>query len=152
MPAIHPFLWYNGQAEEAANLYVSIFKNAKIISVQRQGANGPVAGVTFEIEGQRLVAFNGGPMYTFTPAISLYVDCKTQAEVDELWDKLLAGGGTPNRCGWLADKFGVSWQIIPSILTDLLNNANPVIAQKAVQAMLQMAKIDIAALQRATAA
>ena len=155
MQKITPFLWFNGHAEEAMNFYVSIFKNSKTGKVRRYGEGGPapagtVMSATFELEGIQFHAFNGGPAFTFTPAISLFVDCQTQAEVDELWEKLSAGG-EPGRCGWLKDKFGVSWQIIPAALGEALNNPDPVKSKKAMEAMMQMTKIDIAALQRAQA-
>jgi predicted 3-demethylubiquinone-9 3-methyltransferase (glyoxalase superfamily) len=151
---ITPFLWFDADAEEAVNFYVSIFKNSKVLSVTRCGDAGPgpkgsVLTMTFQLEGQQFYALNGGPMYKFTPAISLFVDCKTQAEVDELWDKLCEGGGRPIQCGWLEDKFGLSWQIIPSVLMELLNDKDPQRSQRAMKAMMQMVKIDIETLQRA---
>src|ERR1051326_7211615 len=109
MQKINPFLWFDNQAEEAANFYVSIFKNSKVLSTM-PGPNGTVMGVSFQLEGQEFKALNGGPQFQFTPAISLFVNCETQAEVDELWSKLTAGGGKPGRCGWLTDKYGLSWQ------------------------------------------
>src|SRR5262249_6221141 len=126
MQKITPFLWFDKEAEEAANFYVSVFNNSKIVSVGRYGDAGPgpkgtAMSVTFELEGQRFFALNGGPRYTFTPAISLFVNCETQDEVDALWDKL-CDGGKPNRCGWLTDKYGLSWQIIPSVLGNLLQS------------------------------
>ena len=150
MQKITPFLWFDGTAEEAMNFYVSIFKNSKAGKVRRQGADGPVMSATFELEGVQFHAFNGGPAFTFTPAISLFVDCQTQAEVDALWEKLSAGG-EKCRCGWLKDKFGLSWQIIPTALGEALNNPDPVKSRKAMEAMMQMTKIDIAALERAQA-
>jgi predicted 3-demethylubiquinone-9 3-methyltransferase (glyoxalase superfamily) len=154
MQKITPFLWFNDQAEEAMNFYVSIFKNSKIGNVTRYGDAGPgpkgsVMSATFHLDGQDFYALNGGPMFSFTPAISLFVDCETQQEVDELWDKLLEGGGVPNQCGWLQDKFGLSWQIIPKALGQMLGDKNPAKANAAMQAMLQMTKIDIAGLKRA---
>ena len=153
MQKITPFLWFNGQAEEAANFYVSIFKNSKIVRVSRGGEGGPGAkgsamSASFQLEGQDFIALNGGPQFTFTPAISLYVNCETQAEVDDLWEKLSAGG-EPGRCGWLKDKFGVSWQIIPSILGKLLGDPDPAKSKRALSAMLQMNKLDIHVLQQA---
>jgi predicted 3-demethylubiquinone-9 3-methyltransferase (glyoxalase superfamily) len=153
MQKITPFLWFNDNAEEAMNFYVSIFKNSKVGGVSRYGEVGPgpkgsVMSATFQLEGQEFMALNGGPHYKFTPAISLYVNCETQAEVDELWEKLSAGGRT-DRCGWLQDKFGLSWQIIPSALPRLLGDKNPAKAQRAMQAMLQMDKIDIKKLEEA---
>lgn len=156
MPKITPFLWYNTQAEEAMNLYVAIFKNSRAGHIGRSpaappGANG-VMSVTFEIEGQRFMALNGGPAHPFTPAISLFVDCETQQEVDDLWSKLTEGGGKPGHCGWLTDKFGLSWQIIPKGLGQMLSDPDPARAQRVLQAMLQMSKIDIGGLKRAYAA
>jgi predicted 3-demethylubiquinone-9 3-methyltransferase (glyoxalase superfamily) len=153
MQKITPFLWYDGQAEEAVNFYVSIFKNSKVVSVARYGDGGPgpkgsVMTAAFQLEGQDFVALNGGPQYKFTPAISFVVSCETQAEVDELWEKLSAGG-RKDRCAWLTDKFGVSWQIVPTILSKLLQDKDPEKAKRVMQAMLQMDKIDIARLQQA---
>jgi predicted 3-demethylubiquinone-9 3-methyltransferase (glyoxalase superfamily) len=156
MQKIVTFLWYDTQAEEAANFYVSIFKNSKIGKISRYGEGGPgpkgsVMGVTFQLEGQEFFALNGGPHFKFTPAISLFVNCETQEEVDELWAELSAGGRA-DRCGWLQDKYGLSWQIIPKVLGELLGNKDPQIAQRAMQAMLKMSKIDIRALQQAAGA
>jgi predicted 3-demethylubiquinone-9 3-methyltransferase (glyoxalase superfamily) len=153
MQKITPFLWFNDNAEEAMNFYASIFKNSKVGSVSRYGEGGPgpkgsVMSATFSLEGQEFMALNGGPHYKFTPAISLYVNCETQAEVDELWEKLSAGG-RKDRCGWLQDKFGLSWQIIPSALPRLLGDKDPAKAQRAMQAMLQMDKIDVKKLEDA---
>ena len=154
MQAITPFLWYNGQAEEAANLYTSIFKDSQIVDLKRWGAGGPapagsVMSATVRLRGQEFILFNGGPMYQFTPAVSLFVSCQTQAEVDELWDKLSAGGEI-QRCGWLKDKFGVSWQIIPDVLMELLHDKDAEKSKRVMQAMLQMKKIDIQGLKRAS--
>ena len=153
MQKITPFLWFDGNAEEAANFYISIFKNSKMGKISRYGEAGPgpkgsAMSVTFQIEGQEFFALNGGPQFKFTPAISFFVDCKTQEEVDDLWEKLSAGGRT-DRCGWLQDKFGVSWQIIPTVLGQLLGDKDPQRAKRAMQAMLQMTKIDINKLQEA---
>ena len=137
MQKVTPFLWFDGQAEEAAKFYVSLFKNSKLLS--------PTA---FQLDGQEFIAFNGGPHFTFTPAISLFVNCETQQEVDELWEKL-SEGGEKVRCGWLKDKFGVSWQIIPSILGKLLYDKDPEKSARVRNAMLQMTKIDIEGLKRA---
>jgi predicted 3-demethylubiquinone-9 3-methyltransferase (glyoxalase superfamily) len=150
---ITPFLWFDGNAEEAMNLYVSIFKNSKVVSVTRYGDAGPgpkgtVMSATFQLEGQQFYALNGGPQYKFTPAISLFVSCETQKEVDELWNKLSAGGHK-DRCGWLQDKYGLSWQIIPSVLGKMLGDKNPRKSQNVMKAMLQMDKIDIAKLKQA---
>ena len=153
MQKIVPFLWFDGKAEEAMSFYVSIFKNSKVLSVTRYGAAGPgpkgtVMSATFQLEGQQFYALNGGPQFKFTPAISLFVNCQTQEEVDELWGKFSEGGVT-NQCGWLQDKYGVSWQIIPSVLGELLGDKNPAKAGAVMKAMLQMRKIDIKGLQRA---
>jgi predicted 3-demethylubiquinone-9 3-methyltransferase (glyoxalase superfamily) len=153
MQKITPFLWFDGKAEEAANFYTSIFKNSKILNLARYGEAGPgprgsVMLVTFQIEGQQFMALNGGPQYTVSPAISFFVDCETQAEVDGLWEKLTAGGGEV-QCGWLRDKFGVSWQIIPRALMELMQDKDPVKSQRVFKAMMQMIKIDIEGLKRA---
>jgi predicted 3-demethylubiquinone-9 3-methyltransferase (glyoxalase superfamily) len=150
---ITPFLWFDGKAEEAANFYVSVFRNAKVVSVTRYGQAGPgpkgsVMSAVFQLEGQQFHALNGGPQFKFSPAISLFVDCETQQEVDELWERLSAGGKT-NRCGWLDDKFGLTWQIIPKILVKLLRDKDAGKANAVMQAMLKMGKLDIAGLQRA---
>lgn len=155
MQRITTFLTFNNQAEEAVNLYVSIFPNSRILSINRYGEGAPVpAGtaisITFELEGQPFTALNGGPHFTFSDGISLFVSCQSQEEVDELWEKLSAGG-SPGPCGWLKDKFGVSWQIIPTALGELLGDPDPAKAQRVMQAMLQMSKIEIAGLQRAYA-
>ena len=144
MQKITPFLWFNDKAEEAINFYVSIFKNSKVGRVTRYGDAGPgpkgsVMSATFQLDGQDFFALNGGPHYTFTPAISLFVNCETQQEVDELWEKLSAGG-RKDRCGWLQDKYGLSWQIIPSVLGEMLGDKDPEKAKRVVQAMLQMEK------------
>jgi predicted 3-demethylubiquinone-9 3-methyltransferase (glyoxalase superfamily) len=153
MQKITPFLWFNNNAEEAMNHYTSIFKNSKIVSVSRYGDAGPgpkgtVMTGTFEIEGQQFYVLNGGPHFKFTEAISLFVNCETQDEVDELWEKL-SEGGEESRCGWLKDKFGLSWQIVPAILGKLLNSPDKEKSKRAMQAMMQMGKLDIAALQKA---
>jgi len=146
MPKITTFLWFDGNAEEAINLYTSIFKNSKILSMSRVG--GEFFTATFELEGQQFMALNGGPMFKFTEAISLFVSCETQEEVDDLWTKLCEGG-SPGRCGWLKDKFGLSWQIIPTTLGRLLADKDAVKSQRVMQAMLQMGKLDIQKLQQA---
>lgn len=153
MQKITPFLWFDDKAEEAADFYVSIFKNSKIASLARYGEAGPrpkgsVMTVNFQLEGQDFIALNGGPLYTFSPAISFFVDCKTQQEVDELWEKLTVGG-SEIQCGWLKDKYGVSWQIIPSALMELMQDKDPVKSQRVFKAMLQMTKLDIEGLRRA---
>jgi predicted 3-demethylubiquinone-9 3-methyltransferase (glyoxalase superfamily) len=153
MQKITPFLWFNDNLEEAMNLYVSLFKNSKIVSVNRSGEAGPgskgkVMSATFELDGQQFLALNGGPHFTFTPAISMFVNCETQDEIDELWEKLSAGG-EKSRCGWLKDKFGLSWQIVPSVLGDMLQDKNPQKSKNTMQAMLQMGKLDIEKLWQA---
>jgi len=142
MKKITPFLWFDTQAEEAMNFYVSIFKNSKVLSASP-------ASVNFELEGQEFIGFNAGPEFKFNESISFFVDCKTQAEVDELWNKLIADGGEESRCGWLKDKYGLSWQIIPSALGELMGDKDPEKAQRVVQAMLKMNKIIIADLEKA---
>jgi predicted 3-demethylubiquinone-9 3-methyltransferase (glyoxalase superfamily) len=150
MQKIRTFLWFDDNAEEAMKFYVSIFKNSKIGDTTRlDGPDGKVITGTFQLEGQEFMALNGGPQFPFTEAISLFVDCKDQQEVDELWAKLTSGGGSESQCGWLKDKFGVSWQIIPSGLGDLLGDKDPVRAKRAMDAMLAMKKIDLAGMQRA---
>src|SRR5438552_13297103 len=153
MQKITPFLWFDNNAEEAANFYVSIFNNSNIGSVRRYGEAGPgpkgsVMSVTFKLDGQEFFALNGGPQFKFTPAISLFVNCETQKEVDELWEKLSAGG-RKDRCGWLQDKYGLSWQIVPTTLEKLLGDKDPAKANRVMQAMMQMKKIDIKGLQQA---
>ena len=148
MQKITPFLWFNDNAEEAMNFYVSIFKNSKILNVSRYGEGGPapagmVMTASFQLEGQEYMVLNGGPHFKFTEAISLFVSCENQEEVDDLWTKLTADGGEESQCGWLKDKFGLSWQIIPKALGEALGNPDPAKAQRAMQAMLQMKKIDI---------
>lgn len=155
MQKITPFLWFEDQAEEAVNFYTSIFKNSKILDITRygEGAPGPagkVMTVAFELEGQEFTALNGGPQYKFTEAISFVVNCKTQKEVDDLWEKLTEGG-EEGPCGWLKDKFGVSWQIVPTALTEMLSDPNPSKAQRVMEAMLKMKKIEIPVLQQAYA-
>lgn len=149
MQKITPFIWFNDQAEEAMNLYAKVFKNAKIVSVSRAGDR--VHSGTVELEGLRFHCFNGGPHFKLTEAISLMVDCETQAEVDHLWTALTANGGREQQCGWLKDKFGVSWQITPRKLVQLLSDKDPARAQRAAAAMMKMKKIDIAELERAAA-
>lgn len=150
---ITPFLWFDNQAEEAANLYVSIFENSRVTGINRYGeaGHGPAGTamtVSFELEGQEFTALNGGPEFQFTEAISFFVNCESQAEVDELWEKLSAGG-EQGPCGWLKDKYGVSWQIVPTVLGELLSDPDRVRSQRVMQAMLQMKKLDINALKRA---
>jgi predicted 3-demethylubiquinone-9 3-methyltransferase (glyoxalase superfamily) len=153
---ITPYLWFNNNAEEAMNFYVSVFKNSRILNVSRYpegapGLAGTVMTATFQLEGQEFMVLNGGPEFKFNESISFLVDCKTQEEVDDLWAKLTADGGEESQCGWLKDKFGVSWQIIPQALSELLSDPDPVKAQSVMQAMLQMQKIDVAKLQAAYA-
>ena len=147
MKKITPFLWFDNQAEEAMNFYVSIFKNSKILSVA-PGPNGTVMSATFELEGQEFMALNAGPQFKFTEAISFFVNCETQAEVDELWGKLTEGG-EEGRCGWLKDKYGLSWQIIPSALSELMGDKDPVKAKRVMEAMLKMNKIETGLLKQA---
>jgi len=153
MQKITPFLWFDGQAEEAMNFYTSVFKNSKIGRVTRYGAAGPgpkgtVMSATFQLDGQDFMALNGGPQFKFTEAISLFVNCETQEEVDELWEKLSAGG-RKDRCGWLKDKFGLSWQIIPRALGEMLGDKDPEKSKRVMHAMLQMDKIDTKTLKQA---
>lgn len=155
MQKIRPFLWFDTQAEEAAKLYTSLFKNAKIGKTVRYGEGGPgpkgsVMTIEFELEGVAFIALNGGPHFKFSEAISLVVDCKSQAEVDELWEKL-SEGGAKSQCGWLKDRFGLSWQIIPTVLVELLSDPDAQKSKRVMEAMLQMTKIDIAKLQAAYA-
>jgi predicted 3-demethylubiquinone-9 3-methyltransferase (glyoxalase superfamily) len=148
MPTITPFLWFNDNAEAAMNFYASVFPNTKVLSTHR--AQGKVMSVEFEVEGQRFIGLNGGPLYTFTEAVSFFVSCETQAEIDRLWAALTADGGAPGQCGWLKDKFGVSWQIVPKTLGALLGGGgDSVRAGRVMQAMLQMKKLDLHQLQRA---
>ena len=146
MPKITPFLWFDDNAEEAMTHYVSIFKNSKIGSVSRAGDR--VISATFQLEGQDFMALNGGPVFKFTAAISLFVSCETQAEVDDLWEKLLVGG-SPQQCGWLKDKFGLSWQIIPKALGQMLGDPDPAKSKRVMAAMMKMVKIDIDGLKAA---
>lgn len=163
MQKITPYLWFDNKAEEAANFYVSVFSNrrtadgrgdSKILDVSRYGEAGPgtpgsAMTVTFQLEGQEFTALNGGPQYTFTDAISFLVSCETQDEVDELWEALTADGGEPGPCGWLKDRYGLSWQIIPTALGELLGDPDPERSQRVMKAMLEMKKIDIDGLRRA---
>jgi len=153
MQKITPFLWFDGKAEEAANFYTSIFKNSKIGKVNRYGNHGPgpkgtVMIATFQLDGQDFIALNGGPQFTFTPAISFVVNYETQEEVDDLWEKL-SEGGRKNRCGWLQDKFGVSWQIVPTALPKLMSDPDREKTSRVMQALMQMDKIDIKGLEEA---
>jgi len=153
MQKIIPFLWFDGNAEEAMNFYVSVFKNSKLGTITRSGdagagPKGTVITGTFQIDGQNFYALNGGPQFKFSSAISFFVNCETQQEVDELWEKLSAGGETM-QCGWLKDKFGVTWQIVPTILGELLHGKDAKKSQSAMKAMMQMTKLDIAKLKQA---
>ncbi|MCI0554774.1 MAG: VOC family protein [Anaerolineae bacterium] len=148
MKKITPFLWFDTQAEEAMNFYVSVFKNSKAGSVSR-GPDGKAFIVNFELNGQEFIGLNAGPQFKFNESVSFYVDCENQEEVDYYWEKLTADGGEESMCGWLKDKYGLSWQIIPKQLGELMGDPDPVKAQRVTQAMLQMQKIDVAGLQRA---
>ncbi len=147
MPSITPFLWFDTQAEDAMNLYTSTFKRSKVIAVNR--AQGKVMSVQFELEGQPFIGLNAGPQHSFNEAISFFVGCDTQQEIDELWVRLIADGGAPSRCGWLKDKFGLSWQIVPNTLGKMLSDSDAAKAQRAMHAMLQMDKLDMKRLQQA---
>ena len=156
MPKITPFLWFDSQAEEAARFYVSLFPNSRIRGIVRYGAAGPgpagaVMTVAFELNGFELTALNGGPQFPFTEAISLVATCDSQVEIDTLWEKLLAAGGRESRCGWLKDRYGLSWQVVPAALPELLGDKDAAKAQRAMRAMLGMVKLDIAALKKAHA-
>ena len=153
MQKITPFLWFDGNAEEAINFYVSIFKNSKVLSVARYGEAGPgpkgsVMTASFQLDGQEFVALNGGPQFKFTEAISFWVRCETQEEIDEMWEKLSAGGAK-SRCGWLKDKYGLSWQVVPPILGEMLQDKDAKKSQRVMAAMMQMDKIDISLLKKA---
>jgi predicted 3-demethylubiquinone-9 3-methyltransferase (glyoxalase superfamily) len=155
MSKISPCLWFDGQAEEAAAFYVSLFPNSRVDKVSRapadfpSGSAGDVLTVEFTLAGESYIGLNGGPLFKFTEAVSLSVDCADQAEVDRYWEALTADGGVPAPCGWVKDKFGLSWQIVPRRLTELMNDADPGRARRAMEAMLQMSKLDVAALERA---
>lgn len=156
MQKIVTYLWFDNQAEEAAHFYTSLFADSKVTEVSRYGEAGPgpagtVMVVTFQLAGQEFIALNGGPQFKFNEAVSLYVNCQTQQEVDELWGKLTADGGQEQPCGWLKDKYGLSWQIIPTALPELLNDPDPAKAKRVMEAMFQMTKIDIATLEAARA-
>jgi predicted 3-demethylubiquinone-9 3-methyltransferase (glyoxalase superfamily) len=156
MPKITPMLWFNDDAEEAAKLYTSLFPNSKITAITRYGDAGPgpkgsVMTVAFELDGQRFTALNGGPQFKFNESVSFVVDCKTQEEVDHYWNKLIEGGGEESQCGWLRDKFGLSWQITPTVLIELIQDPDPKKSQRVMAAMMTMRKIDIAALKKAYA-
>jgi predicted 3-demethylubiquinone-9 3-methyltransferase (glyoxalase superfamily) len=153
MQKITPFLWFDDQAEEAMNFYVSLFKNSKVVSITRYGDEGPgpkgtVMVASFQLDGQEFLALNGGPQFTFSPAVSFVVNCETQSEVDEFWEKL-SQGGEKNQCGWLQDKYGLSWQVVPTILSKLLQDKDAEKSGRVMKAMLQMTKIDINGLKQA---
>jgi predicted 3-demethylubiquinone-9 3-methyltransferase (glyoxalase superfamily) len=147
MPTVTPFLWFDTQAEEAMNFYTSIFKRSKVVSVNR--AQGKAVSVRFELEGQEFMALNAGPQFKFTEAISFFVGCESQQEIDELWAKLIADGGAPSRCGWLKDKFGLSWQVVPRALGRMLSDKDSAKSARVMNAMLQMDKLDQNRLQQA---
>jgi predicted 3-demethylubiquinone-9 3-methyltransferase (glyoxalase superfamily) len=155
MPKPYPCLWFNGQAEEAAQLYTRVFPDSRIENVSRSasdtpsGPKGMVLTVNFVLSGQRFMALNGGPDSTFNEAVSFVIDCRDQAEVDRYWDALVANGGSPGPCGWLKDRFGVSWQVVPKRLHELLEGPDPAAAERAMQAMLRMSKLDVAQLEAA---
>jgi predicted 3-demethylubiquinone-9 3-methyltransferase (glyoxalase superfamily) len=154
---ITPYLWFNGNAEEAVGFYTSVFAGSRVTKVARWGKGGPapegtVMNIAFELAGQSFIALNGGPQFPFTPAISLFVSCESQAEVDDFWAKLTAGGGKPGRCGWLEDRYGLSWQVVPVALVDLMSDPDPQASGRVAQALMTMQKIDLAELQRARAA
>jgi predicted 3-demethylubiquinone-9 3-methyltransferase (glyoxalase superfamily) len=154
MQKITPCLWFDGQGEEAAKFYVSIFPDSRIVDVMRWGEGGmrpkgTVLTVDFELQGQSFMALNGGPEYKFNPAISMSIDCKNQEEVDRYWSRLLEGGGAEVQCGWLTDKFGVSWQVVPSVLPKYLKDPDTAKADRVMAAMMKMVKLDVAAIQKA---
>ena len=154
MPKVSPFLWFDTQAEEAANFYVSLFPNSKVVSVSRYGDAGPgpkgsVMVVSFELDGLKVTALNGGPHYKLSEAFSFWVDCKNQEEVDHYWDKLIAGGGEPSVCGWLKDRFGLSWQVVPAILPQMLADPDRKKSARVMEAMMKMKKIEIPLLKKA---
>ena len=155
MQRITPFLWFNDQAEAAANFYVSVFKNSKIKGISHYtgeepiGQKGSVMTVNFELDGQEFVALNGGPKFPFTEAVSFLINCETQEEIDYYWEKLTADGGEEVQCGWLADKFGLSWQVVPAKISQWITDADPVRSGRVMQVVMQMKKLDLAAMQRA---
>jgi len=151
---ITPFLWYDNQAEEAANFYVSIFKNSRILGVTRYGKSGPgpegtVLTAAFKLEGQKFTALNGGPRFTFNESVSFVVNCETQEEIDYFWEKLSSDGGQESQCGWLKDKFGLSWQVVPTILPELITSKDAKKSERVMQALMQMKKLDLAKLKQA---
>lgn len=152
---IHPFLWFDGQAGQAADFYLGLFRNSRLLRTQRWAMDTPgakkgdVLAVDFELEGERFTALNGGPNFQFTPAVSFLVDCDDQAEIDRLWDGLLSGGGRPMQCGWLVDRFGVTWQVVPGVLREWMMDPDEEKARRTSLAMMAMVKLDIEALRRA---
>jgi len=151
---ITPFLWYDNQAEEAANFYVSIFKNSRVLGVTRYGKSGPgpegsVLTAAFELEGQKFTSLNGGPRFTFNESVSFVVNCETQEEIDYFWEKLSSDGGQESQCGWLKDKFGLSWQVVPTILPELITSKDAKKSERVMQALMQMKKLDLAKLKQA---
>ncbi|MBT2323478.1 VOC family protein [Variovorax paradoxus] len=148
MQKISPFLWFDGKAEEAAKFYTGIFKNSRITKLI-PGPGGTVMGVSFELEGQEFMGLNGGPMFQFTPAVSFFIKCETQEEIDNYWVRLTEGGGEPQPCGWLKDKFGLSWQVVPDALGTMLQDKDPARAGRTMEAMMKMSRLDIAALKKA---
>jgi|SRR3954468_19337551 predicted 3-demethylubiquinone-9 3-methyltransferase (glyoxalase superfamily) len=156
MSKITPFLWFENQAEQAANFYVSVFKDGKIGKIVRWGDQGPgpkgsVLTVQFDMHGQSFTALNGGPQFKFNEAVSFVIHCDDQKEVDYYWEKLIAGGGAPSQCGWLKDKFGLSWQVVPKVLFELLSNPDPAVVGRVTAAFMPMQKFDIATLEKAAA-
>jgi predicted 3-demethylubiquinone-9 3-methyltransferase (glyoxalase superfamily) len=155
MQRITPFLWFDHEAEEAANFYVSVFKNSKVKEISHytgeepSGEKGSVLTVAFELDGQEFVALNGGPKFKFTEAVSFVVNCETQEEIDYYWEKLTADGGEEVQCGWLADKFGLSWQVVPAKIREWMTDRDPARSQRLMHAVMQMKKLDMAAMQRA---
>jgi predicted 3-demethylubiquinone-9 3-methyltransferase (glyoxalase superfamily) len=159
MQKITPFLWFDDKAEEAVNFYISLFKNSRVLNIARYGEEaakmsgrpvGSVMTITFELDGQTFTALNGGPIFKFTEAVSFVVNCETQAEVDTLWEKL-SQGGEKGRCGWLKDRYGLSWQIVPAVLAQLMQSGDPAKSKRVMSALLQMDKLDIARLEKAAA-
>ena len=153
---ITPMLWFDGQAEEAANFYVSVFRNSRITDIARYGKNmpgqeGTVMVAAFEIDGQPFTALNGGPQFKFSEAVSFVVNCQGQQEVDYYWDKLMAGGGAPQACGWLKDKYGLSWQVVPTEAIEMMSDRDPEKSQRVMDAVMKMVKLDLAQLRRAYA-
>jgi len=151
---ITPFFWYDNQAEEAMNFYVSIFKNSRVLGVTRYGKSGPgpegsVLTAAFELEGQKFTALNGGPRFKFNESVSFVVNCETQEEIDYFWEKLSFDGGQESQCGWLKDKFGLSWQVVPTILPELITSKDPKKSESVMQAIMQMKKLDLAKLKQA---